>query len=90
MNELLKRLTSESPTFFKKVQALAITIGAIGGGILAAPVTLSGMGIVIVLPAILSTIATHMVAVGVVAAFVAKTTVADSNVIKPTDPNAKP
>ena len=34
MNELLKRLTSESPTFFKKVQALAITIGAIGGGIL--------------------------------------------------------
>ncbi len=89
MNEILKRITSESPTFFKKIQAIGITIGVIGVAILATPVTLATFGIVYVLPATISTIASHMAAAGTVAAAVAKTTVADPSVLEKKDEPVK-
>jgi len=90
MKEIWTRLTSESPTFFKRIQVIAILIGSVGGGILAAPATLGLMGIPFILPATLSTVATHMAVVGAVAAFVAKTPVVDPNVLnKPTDNTPK-
>lgn len=75
-NELFTRLANESPSFFKKIQAIGLTLGAIGGAILAVPAS------VVVLPATVITIGGYFVAVGVVAAAVAKTTVADSSVLQ--------
>ncbi len=76
MNEIFKRLTNESPTFFKRIQALGITLGAIGAAILTIPVS------VVALPAIINTLAGYFVAAGLVAAAVAKTTVANPDVLK--------
>lgn len=76
MKEILKRLTSESPKFFKRIQALGITFGAIGGAIMAIPAS------VVALPAIVVTMGGYFVAVGIVAAAVAKTTVSDPSVLK--------
>lgn len=86
MKEIITRLTNESPTFFKRIQAIAITIGAAGGAILGLPIALSPLGVVFVLPATLSTAAGYMVACGIVAAAIAKTPVADSSVLKKEEP----
>lgn len=75
MKELITRLTSPSPTFFKRIQAIGITVGVIGGTLMALPTT------IIILPAALSTAAGYMVAIGTVAAAVAKTPVADPTVL---------
>jgi len=81
MKELLTRLTSTSPAFFKRIQALGITLGAVGLALLAIPAS------VIVLPAGIITVAGYFVAAGSVAAAVSKLTVADSNVLKEQDLN---
>ena len=84
MKEIITRLTGESPSFFKKVQAIGITLGSIGGGILLLPAT------GVILPAALLTIASHCVAIGAVAALVAKFTVKDSDVLKTDSSSEKP
>ena len=85
MKELITRLTSESPTFFKRIMALGITLGAIGVTLLAIPAS------VVVLPAAVTTLAGYFIVAGSVAAAVGKTTVADSSVLpaKPTDSSPK-
>lgn len=84
MNEIMTRFTSESPLFFKRIQAIGITLGTIGGAILLIPSS------VITFPAIVTTIAGYFVAIGSVAAAVAKTTVVDNSVLnKPADQPAK-
>jgi len=80
MKQLLTRLTNESPNFFKKIQAIGITLGAVGVAILAIPAS------VIVLPATLTTVAGYFIAIGSVAAAVAKTTVANPEVLKSENP----
>lgn len=76
LNEIKKRLTSESPSFFKKIQKIGITLGAAGLAIMAIPAS------VVVLPAALVTMAGYFVAIGSVAAAIAKTTVADPSVLE--------
>ncbi len=66
MKDLIKRLTSDTPTFFKRLRNLGITIGAIGGALLAIPTS------VVVLPAVLLTLAAHAVTLGVVTAAVSQ------------------
>lgn len=78
-NELLTRITNESPSFFKKIQTLGITLGAVGVALLAIPAS------VIVLPATVTTMAGYFIAAGTVAAAVAKTTVADAAVLEKKD-----
>ena len=84
MKQIWTRLSSESPSFFKKIFAMAITIGSIGGAVLLLPA--SG----VVIPAALLTIASHCVAIGAVAAVVAKFTVKDSDVLKTDSSSEKP
>lgn len=76
MKTLLTRLTSESPAFFKKIQAIGITLGAVGVAIIAIPAS------VVVLPAAIVSAAGYFIAIGSVAAAVAKTTVKDTDVLK--------
>lgn len=73
MSKLVKRWKAETPDFWKKVQTIGITIGAVGGVIVSAPV---------VLPAALITIGGYMVAVGSVAAVLSKLTVKDASVLE--------
>ena len=80
MNEIIKRFTSESPTFFKRIQAIGITLGSIGAALLVLPAS------VIVLPSTIVTMAGYFVAAGSVAAAVAKATVADPAVLQDTKP----
>lgn len=66
MKNLIQRLISDTPTFFKRLRNLGITVGAIGGALLAIPASM------IVLPAALLTLAAHAVTVGVVTAAVSQ------------------
>ena len=76
MKTILKRITSDSPSFFKKIQTIGITLGAVGLAIVSVPAS------VIALPAIVTTMAGYFIAIGTVAAAVAKTTVADPSVLE--------
>lgn len=75
MNEIIKRLTNESPKFFKRIQAIGIVLGSIGATILLIPSD------IVVLPEIVNKMAGYFVAIGAVAAAVAKSTVKDSSVL---------
>ena len=73
MEKLIKRWKAETPDFWKKVQTIGISIGAVGGIIVSAPVAL---------PAALITIGGYMVAVGSVAAVLSKLTVKDASALE--------
>lgn len=75
MNEIMKRMTAESPSFFKRIQTIGITLGAIGVAIMAIPAS------VIALPAFVGTMAGYFIAIGTVAAAIAKTTVKDASIL---------
>lgn len=81
MNEIMKRMSAESPSFFKKIQAIGISLGAAGAAILVIPAS------VIVFPTAIITAAGYFVAVGAVAAAVAKSTVKDPAVLNPETPS---
>lgn len=66
MKHLKKRWNSKTPSFWKRVQKVAIVAGAVAGAILAAPVTL---------PAAIITVAGYVVAVGTAVATTAQLTV---------------
>jgi len=75
MKEIVKRLNSPTPKFFKKVIKVGISVGAIGIAILGAPTAIPGF----VLPVVIGKVAGYMVAVGTVSAAVAKTAVDDKS-----------
>jgi len=56
--EILHRLTSPTPTFFKKIRTIGLTLGAIGAALLSAPISL---------PATVITIAGYLATAGIVA-----------------------
>ncbi len=70
MKKIIKRVKLESPDIFKKITNIGLTVGAVGGAILLAPVSF---------PAIITTMAGYLVAIGGVASAVAKITVKDSD-----------
>jgi len=59
MKNLIDRITSETPSFFKKVRNICLGIGIVGGSIITAAAT-GG----IALPASVATIAGYMTAIG--------------------------
>jgi hypothetical protein len=61
-----QRWSAKTPKFWKKVQKIAITIGAIAGVIIAAPITL---------PVAVVTVASYAITVGTVAATLSQLTV---------------
>lgn len=67
-NMLKKRWSAKTPKFWKKVQRVGIVIGAIGGAIMTAPVTL---------PAAVITTAGYLIATGGVIATMSQLTVED-------------
>lgn len=78
LKTIAERVTSPTPSFFKKVIRLGIIAGSIGLAIIGAPATLAAAGVTIVLPVLITTIGQGLVIAGVVAGAVAKTTVEDS------------
>lgn len=78
MNTIWKRLTSESPRFFKNIQAVGIILGAIGGVIVTLPEVMPS----IILPEFIVKVAGYFVVAGLVSAAIAKTTVADASVLE--------
>ena len=81
MNTLIARFTNESPSFFKKIVAIGLTLGTVGAGIASAPVGMFTDKI--------QTIGGYFAAIGYMAALVAKTTVADASVlVKKEEPKA--
>ncbi len=57
-NEIIERVKAPTPQFFKKIRTIGLTLGAIGGAILTAPITL---------PATIVTIAGYLATAGIVA-----------------------
>lgn len=55
MNEILNRVSSPTPSFFKKLRNIGLTVAAIAGAIIAAPVAL---------PAVIVKIAGYLVVAG--------------------------
>jgi len=68
MKELKRRWTAKTPKFWKKVRNIAITLGAVAGVILTAPIAL---------PAAVITAAGYVVTAGTVAATLSQLTVED-------------
>jgi ABC-type xylose transport system permease subunit len=68
MNNLKKRWKTPTPKFWKKVQKVAIAVGAAAGVVIAAPITL---------PAAVVTVAGYLVTAGTVAATLSQLTVED-------------
>ena len=60
----MSRLTKPTPEWFVRIRTIGITLGAVGGAILAAPIAL---------PATIVTVAGYLITVGGVAAAVAQT-----------------
>ncbi len=79
MNQLLTRISSESPDFFKKIIGIGITLGAVGAALVSLPTIVPAL----ILPPIVSTLGGYFIAAGTVAAAVAKTTVKDQTVLTP-------
>jgi hypothetical protein len=61
-----ERWCAKTPKFWKRVQRIAITVGAVAGVIIAAPITL---------PAAVVTVATYAITAGTVAATLSQLTV---------------
>ncbi|MGK9128368.1 hypothetical protein M1D52_20335 [Olivibacter sp. SA151] len=57
-SEITERIKSPTPKFFKKIRTIGLTLGAIGGALLTAPITL---------PATVVTIAGYLATAGIVA-----------------------
>lgn len=68
MTDLKKRWNAKTPKFWKKVQKVAIAVGAAAGVVIAAPITL---------PATVVTVAGYLVTAGTVAATLSQLTVED-------------
>jgi ABC-type xylose transport system permease subunit len=68
MTNLKKRWNAKTPKFWKKVQKVAIAVGAAAGVVIAAPITL---------PATVVTVAGYLVTAGTVAATLSQLTVED-------------
>jgi ABC-type xylose transport system permease subunit len=69
MTNIKKRWNAPTPKFWKKVQNIAIAIGAAAGVVIAAPITL---------PTAVVTVAGYLVTAGTVAATLSQLTVVDS------------
>ena len=61
-----ERWCAKTPKFWKRVQRIAITVGAVAGVIIAAPITL---------PAAVVTVATYAITAGTVAATLSQLTI---------------
>ena len=68
MTDVKKRWNAKTPKFWKKVQNVAIAVGAAAGVVIAAPITL---------PAAVVTVAGYLVTAGTVAATLSQLTVED-------------
>ena len=75
---VMKRWNAPTPSFWKKVQKIAIAAGAVAGVIIAAPIAL---------PAAAITAATYVVTAGTVAATLAQLTVDDTKIKKDDEEN---
>jgi len=64
-----ERWSAKTPKFWKRVQRIAITVGAVAGVIIAAPITL---------PAAVVTVATYAITAGTVAATLSQLTIEDN------------
>ncbi len=65
VGNIARRLVAPTPPFWKKVRNVMITTGLVGGAILAAPIAL---------PAVITTIAGYLIAVGSVGTVLAQAT----------------
>lgn len=66
MNTVVKRMSKQTPTFFKKVRNVGLTLAAISASIVAVPVAL---------PAIVIKVAGYLAVAGAVASTVSQTAV---------------
>jgi len=73
MTNIKKRWNGKTPKFWKKVQNVAIAVGAAAGVIIAAPIAL---------PAAVVTVAGYLVTAGTVAATLSQLTVEDNKEIE--------
>lgn len=70
MKELKERWTSKTPKFWRKIQKIGIVAGAVGGVLIAAPISL---------PSVLVTLGGYLVTAGGVTAALAQLTKDDAD-----------
>jgi ABC-type xylose transport system permease subunit len=73
MNEITERIKSPTPKFFKRIRTIGLTLGAVGGALLTAPITL---------PATVVTIAGYLATAGIVASAISTAAKDDTRVEK--------
>ncbi|WP_130856671.1 hypothetical protein [Olivibacter jilunii] len=73
MNEITDRIKSPTPKFFKRIRTIGLTLGAVGGALLTAPITL---------PTTVVTIAGYLATAGIVASAISTVAKDDTRVDK--------
>ncbi|MCL4640481.1 MAG: hypothetical protein M5Z89_15905 [Olivibacter sp.] len=71
--EITERIKSPTPKFFKRIRTIGLTLGAVGGALLTAPITL---------PATVVTIAGYLATAGIVASAISTVAKDDTRVDK--------
>ncbi|MCL4637704.1 MAG: hypothetical protein M5Z89_01845 [Olivibacter sp.] len=71
--KITERIKAPTPKFFKKIRTIGLTLGAIGGALLTAPITL---------PATVITIAGYLATAGIVASAISTVAKDDTPVEK--------
>lgn len=80
MSEIIDRAIAPTPKFFKTLRTVGLSLLAVSGGILAAPVAL---------PVALTTLATYLAVAGGIASAVSQVTVEDGSIQPKIRPNEK-
>lgn len=70
MRKIIKRATAPTPKFFKVLRTLGVTLAAVGGTIVAAPITL---------PIVVATIGGYLAVVGGVLTATSQLTITDDS-----------
>jgi len=70
MNQIVERAKAPTPKFFKTLRTIGLSLLAVSGGILAAPVAL---------PAAITTLATYLAVAGGIASAVSQITMEDND-----------
>lgn len=82
MKEIFLRLTSDTPSFFKKIRKAGIASMAAGLAIIGLPAGLSEVGVSVSLPEIVSTLGSYLVVGGFAATKVSSLAVTDPSVLE--------
>ncbi len=70
-----KRLKAPSPSFFRKISTIMISLAGFGTSMLGVPATMQALGVEFSFPQLVNQISAYMIVAGVIGTFISKLTI---------------